>query len=73
MKTRKALYVVRGDEPLDPPRSMQGLPSLCDDTDAAWLSAKGARFYPARGGHNVPANDPDAIMAALKAAVRDAR
>jgi hypothetical protein len=60
---------VLGSIPLQPPRSMQGLPSFTDQDDRRLLETAGVEIVQAIGGHNIPKNDPQAIVRALTALV----
>ncbi|HZZ67913.1 MAG TPA: hypothetical protein VFE18_07050 [Phenylobacterium sp.] len=63
------IYAVVGDVPLSKPITGQ-LPSLTDEADRARLAAVGARLRIARGGHDLPFSDRDAITETVLAATQ---
>jgi hypothetical protein len=66
------IYAVVGDVPLSQPPPA-ALPSLTDDADRALLIEAGADLRVARGGHDMPSEDPGAIVAAMLDATRSLR
>ena len=58
-----------GSISLQPPRPMQGLPSFTDEDDRRLLETAGVEIVQAIGGHNIPKNDPQAIVRTLTALI----
>ncbi len=64
------MIAIVGDEPLRPDCPTGFLPSLTSEADRQRLRDAGAELVVVRGGHDVPKNDPGAIVAALEAMAR---
>ena len=55
------MRAIVGDVPLAPRRSLPAMPSLTSCDDRRFLESAGVMLTPAKGGHDVPKNDPKTV------------